>query len=223
MKRNLSKILAVAVALFFAFPLTSYATAYSTPALTGSDVNVDIVGNAEIAEQVRIYYQEVANADGTSFTTYYQLQNVYFDPANNNRDVDPNAAADKIGSLVLYLPIYDGVDPSVYVFGAENPADVQINTDNLFFWGEVDLGFPGGIAQGMYSGVFSVTSPYQIAAGDTILATVWDTSESVDGQMSFALTLGSGSPGTPAPEPGTLVLLGGALLGLAVVRRQRRN
>ena len=90
-------------------------------------------------------------------------------------------------------------------------------------FGTVTFTFTPGIAELMYSGVFTATSANQIGENDTVNATFWDTGESVDEQVSFALTMGNGDPITPAPEPGTLMLLGGALLGLAVLRHQKRS
>ena len=219
MKRNLPKILVVAVALFLVFPVTTFATGLSiTP--TGSD----IISGERGDTQAKVFYQEVYNGPD-SYTTLYQILNVYFDPAYDNYDyANPPSvlpAPDRIGHLDLLLDIM-AIDPMDYEFASTDPT---ITVDTFMqIGGFIEFNFTPGIGQDEYSGVFSITSPYVIGANDTVSATFIDTSESIDEEVSFALTVGGGSPGTPqAPEPGTLMLLGGALLGFAVLRHQKRD
>ena len=196
MRRFFAIILLLTAGAFLLLPGMTYASSYPTldPMFDPTQFTA-VYNNAgehqgEIA--AKVYYIQI---DGT---VYYQVENCYFDPAGDNGPDDP---ADAIGSLFLMLP-WD-INPLDYLFDTENAADVFVDTAFQEF-GSVEFRYTPGIAEGMYSGVFTATSIYVIGEYDTVDATFVDGGESINEEVSFALTMGDGSPGTPIPEPLTV-------------------
>ena len=221
MKRFFAIIILLTAGALLVSPGVSHALYYDALTLTDYD-GYDVVYNDEAmtSEAAYIYYKtvEVGGLNETS----YQIFNVAFDPIPATPPPFPN-----IGELFISK---DNIpDPSAYTFGAADGDYVAVD-DNEFYVRFVfstpyefdPLYNPNltGIPTSKYSGIFTSTTALFIGEGDTVLAELWDGGEYTDACVTFALHLAKDDPGTPMPEPGTLMLLGGAMVGLAVLRRK---
>jgi hypothetical protein len=193
-------------------PETSYLFLSNTNPEYGAYVNVEVTA------------EETATSpfDPGSGTWYLYTYNYWVDntgPKSGEFDF----AIDVIDNLSFFggaIESFNTIPSSgnAAVTLAESPAPLS--------YGYLQFDFEGGLAAGQISDHWSITSYFAnelLSAHNLPSAILSDSGQTSYGDLTSDLLVPGGSAITQAPEPGTLLLVGGGLLAFAALRFRRNR